>query len=111
MLGFFNLSFDIEATANWSFFFCTVLTFVDPVTNRAESAPEFTAILTVVLDVTEIKFGLTALLSTAICRLDTFVNQSSCLWMSGKIDWRMTSSILEMDISSKGHKAFQYFCL
>ena len=99
MLGFFNLSFDIEATANWSFFFCTVFTFVDPVTNRAESAPEFTAILTVVLDVTEIKLGPTALLTFAVRLLDTFSDQRPRLRVSGEIDGGMTSRILEMDIS------------
>lgn len=90
---------DIVAEADGSFLLYTVFVLVNPASVDATLREEFAAILTVVLDVTEIKLGPTALLTFAVRLLDTFSDQCPRLRVSGEIDWGMTSRILEMDIS------------
>ena len=50
-----NVIVAVCAETDWSFFLNTILIFVDPVTRGTKLTPELAAILTVVLDVTEIK--------------------------------------------------------
>ena len=91
----------VVAEADWSFLLQTVFAFINPVTSRAEHAPEFAAILAVVLDVTEIELRLVALLATAVRSLDTLVDKCPRLRVCGKIDGGVTSRILEMNIGAE----------
>ena len=111
VLGFLNFNVAVCAETDWSFFLQAVLVFIDPITYRILFAPELTAILTVVLDVTEIKLRTAAFLTSTVCSLDTFGDECSSLRMCGKIEWCVLSCVLQMDIDAERHEALQNFGL
>lgn len=71
----------------------TVLVFEDPGLGRTELAIELVAVFAVVLDITEIEFGAIALLARAVSRLDTSLDERTCLWVSCQVQRCMHASI------------------
>ena len=84
-----------------------VLVLEHPVLRGAELAVEITARLAVELDVSEVKLGAIALLANAVGRVDTALDQLTCLRVSGKIKRSVTSSIFQVQINTKLHKALE----
>ena len=100
VLSLLDVIVGICAEADWSLFLYTIFMFVDPSTRCTKLTPELAGILTIVLDVTEIELRATTLLTAAVGCLNTFVNESPCFWVCGKIDWCMFSCVFQMYINT-----------
>ena len=50
------------------------------------------------------EFRAAAFLAIAVGRLNTFLDESSGLWLGGKIDGRVLPCILKMNIDTEGHE-------
>ena len=89
-----DLSHRFKATSDWALLDVSIFVFKDPGPSRATFGVELSSHTTVVLDVTEVELGTTALTTYAMSLLDALLDQSARFWVSGQVQGRVSPCIL-----------------
>lgn len=96
------------AEADWALFIRRILAFVILTAPAALLTEEVCASLTVETNILEIESRATANLSLTLGGGKSFLDQITSLLRGGKIEWRVTTSILHAQITTARQEALQH---